>query len=217
MKCLTFIRHGESVANAGGITMPDREIPLSERGWRQAQALAETLELEPSTILVSRLLRAQQTAAPFCQRVGMRPVENPLLDEFAVIDPDLIEGLDGAQRRPFTQAYWQDPDPHRRLGQAADTFAEFSRRVEDFLEGLAALPDATVVFGHGIWFSLLTWRLQGHRAEDAEDMRCFRRFQLSAPIPNGAVFRLTQTGKAGWSVQPVSAAPGAQAVAQTSM
>jgi alpha-ribazole phosphatase len=201
MKCLTFIRHGESVANAGGITMPDRAIPLSELGWQQARALAGALAIEPSTILVSRLLRAQQTAAPFCQRFAMHPVENPLLDEFAVIDPDLIEGLDAAQRRPFTQAYWQDPDPHRRLGKAADTFAEFNSRVEGFIEALAALPDATVIFGHGIWFSLLTWRLQGHRANDAEDMQHFRGFQLSAQIPNGAVFRLAQIGTAGWSVK----------------
>jgi alpha-ribazole phosphatase len=216
MKCLAFIRHAECVANAGGITMP-APFPLSELGRQQARALAGTLELEPSTILVSGLLRAQQTAAPFCQRFAMHPVENPMLDEFAVIDPDLIEGLDAVRRHPFTQAYWQDPDPHRRLGKAADTFAEFNRRVEGFIEALAALPNATVIFGHGIWFSLLTWRLRGHRANDAKDMRCFWGFQLGAPIPNGAMFRLTQTGKASWSVQPVSTAPGAQAVAQTSM
>ncbi len=30
MKTLTFIRHGESTANAGGITMAHDAIPLSE-------------------------------------------------------------------------------------------------------------------------------------------------------------------------------------------
>jgi hypothetical protein len=67
---------------------------------------------------------------------------------------------------------------------------------------MGQLPDTTVIFGHGIWFALLTWLLLGHRAEDADSMRRFRRFQLDVPIPNGAVFQLTPTGAAGWSVQP---------------
>jgi broad specificity phosphatase PhoE len=117
-----------------------------------------------------------------------------------VIDPSLIEGLDGAQRQPFTQAYWDDPDPDRRMGREADTFAEFDNRVSLFIEEMALLPDTTVIFGHGIWFSLLTWRLQGHRAEEAEDMRRFRRFQLSVSMPNCAVFSLIQTSATGWSV-----------------
>ena len=32
MKTLTFIRHGESVANAGGVTMPHHIIPAVRLG-----------------------------------------------------------------------------------------------------------------------------------------------------------------------------------------
>lgn len=36
MKTLYLIRHAQSVANAGGISLPEREIPLSALGREQA-------------------------------------------------------------------------------------------------------------------------------------------------------------------------------------
>jgi len=52
MKTITFIRHGESIANAGGVTMAHDAIPLSELGKVQAQALAVALDLQPGRIVV---------------------------------------------------------------------------------------------------------------------------------------------------------------------
>lgn len=48
MKTITFIRHGESVSNADGITMPHNAIPLSALGLRQAATLANALNEEPA-------------------------------------------------------------------------------------------------------------------------------------------------------------------------
>lgn len=201
MKTLTFVRHGESVSNAGGVTMPHNEIPLSELGRLQARALAELLDVTPSTILVSRMVRTHQTAAPFSERFLMRPEVHPALDEFSVIDPVLIEGLTGAERKPFVQSYWDDADPDRRLGVHADTFTEFESRVNAFMVGMGTLPDSTVIFGHGIWFGLLLWRLLGYRAADSQGMRAFRRFQLGLPMPNCAVFSLLYMDTERWGVQ----------------
>ena len=39
MKTLYLIRHAQSTANAGGISLPEREIPLSELGEQQATQL----------------------------------------------------------------------------------------------------------------------------------------------------------------------------------
>ncbi|WP_314308814.1 phosphoglycerate mutase family protein [Kingella denitrificans] len=39
MKTLYLIRHAQSAANAGGISLPDQEIPLSTEGARQAAEL----------------------------------------------------------------------------------------------------------------------------------------------------------------------------------
>lgn len=200
MKELIFIRHAESVSNAGGPTMPHGAVPLSELGHQQAQLLARLIDVEPATVLVSFFLRTHQTAAPFCERFGVQPQVHPDLHEFSVIDPALIQGLLGPQRKPFVKAYWDDPDPLRRLGENADTFAEFDGRVSVFIEQMDQLPDSTVIFGHGIWIALLFWRLLGYEVSDAEGMKAFRRFQLALPMPNCAVFSLVPIGER-WSVR----------------
>lgn len=80
------------------------------------------------------------------------PVVEPLLDEFSIICPSLIEGMNGAQRRVVVRPLWDEPDPYRRSGAQADTFMEFQERVRRFIdERLDELPDGTVIFGHGIW------------------------------------------------------------------
>ena len=43
------------------------------------------------------------------------------------------------------------------------------------------------LFGHGIWFALLCWKLRGFSAADATGMREFRRFQRALPMPNCAL------------------------------
>ncbi|XXG31307.1 MAG: histidine phosphatase family protein [Ferrovum myxofaciens] len=201
MKTLTFIRHAESVANAGGITMPHHAIPLSDLGRLQARQLAAALDVKPAAVLVSSFIRTHQTAQPYCERFGVRPEVHPHLDEFSVIDPVLIEGLDGSQRKPFVKAYWDDPDPHRRIGVKADTFEEFDARVLAFIANMNNLQDLTVIFGHGIWFGLLLWRLLGYSADDAAGMRSFRQFQLGFPMPNCATFTLTHIEGAHWGVR----------------
>ncbi|WP_310165950.1 phosphoglycerate mutase family protein [Pseudoxanthomonas japonensis] len=41
LRSIYLVRHGESVSNAGGITMPHALIPLTEAGCKQADALSE--------------------------------------------------------------------------------------------------------------------------------------------------------------------------------
>jgi 2,3-bisphosphoglycerate-dependent phosphoglycerate mutase len=61
---LTLLRHGESAANAAGLFTGRWDVPLSERGRRQARRAAELL-LEsgavPDLVITSPLLRATQT------------------------------------------------------------------------------------------------------------------------------------------------------------
>ncbi len=111
----------------------------------------------------------------------------------------MIEGLRGQERKPFVQAYWDEPDPHRRCGVEADTFAEFDARVRAFQEGMQDILDAAVIFKHGIWFGLLLWRLLGYSVSDSVSIRAFRRFQQGFPMPNCAVFKLTHGGGNHWS------------------
>ncbi|MCL2524165.1 MAG: histidine phosphatase family protein [Betaproteobacteria bacterium] len=193
MSTLYLIRHGESLANAGGITMEHAAIPLTELGHQQAQALAALLPPEPAGVWVSPFLRAQETARPYCARTSRSPVILTLLHEFETIDPDLLQGMTGQERRPIADAYWQQCDPDRRMGARAETFREFARRVQIFCdEHLDALPDGAVLFGHGIWIGMLVWKLLGFSANDSFGMRAFRRFQSGLPMPNGAVYRFSK-------------------------
>ena len=198
---LYFVRHGESASNVGGVTMEHAAIPLTPRGVAQAAALAELLPAEPSRVLTSRFLRARDTARPFCERTGRQAEIHPLLHEFEMIDPALLAGMSGEQRRPIADAFWNRADPHERAGPRAETFAEFESRVDDFMGELATLPDRCVLFGHGQWLGLLLWKLMGCSATDSRGMRAFRRCQLGLPLSNGVVVVLESAGARQWRWQ----------------
>lgn len=195
---LHFVRHGQSVANAGGVTMEHAEIPLSPLGERQASRLARILQISPSRVLTSKFLRARETAVPFCEKAGCEAEIHPLLHEFETLDPDTIRGMTGEQRRPIADAYWQRGDLYERAGPRAETFDEFDDRVTNFMGSMESLPDGCVVFGHGMWIGLMLWKLAGFGVVDSRDMKAFRRFQLGLPMPNCAVYNLESVGAHRW-------------------
>ena len=197
-----FVRHGQSTANAGGVTMAHAEISLSVLGRRQAAMVAELLDVEPPLLLSSTYVRAIETARPFSKKTGCPITPHPLLHEFSALDAGLIEGMVTAQRRPMADAFWSAADPDLRHGPGSETFAEFSARVAGFAGELACRPPKTVLFGHGIWFALLCWRLWGFSGADATVMREFRRFQRALPMPNCAVYTLERGLKGEWLLQP---------------
>jgi alpha-ribazole phosphatase len=202
MKHIVFVRHGQSLANAGGVTMDHAAVPLTPLGHRQAERLAELLPREPSEVLASPFTRAQQTATPYCDRLGLSPRVHALAYEFHTFDPIVLEGMTGEQRKPHVDAYWQEADPTKRMGPKAETFREFETRVQTFMdESLPHLPDGAVLFGHGLWFGMLSWKLLGFRRRDGLGMKTFRRFQQGLPMPNGAVYHLLGANGTGWRIQ----------------
>lgn len=191
-KTLYIVRHGESEANQGGKTQPDKQIPLTELGIQQAQNVADRLSAHlphVGAVYTSEMLRTQQTGRFFCQQHAITPKILPCLNEFSIFDHNDILGLTGEQRRPLTQAYWQRANPDERCGELADTFTEFNQRIDDFLKKCQAFPDNSVCFGHGIWIGLLSWRLLGF-GSDSVAMKAFRPYQTALPMPNCAVYRL---------------------------
>ena len=78
---ILLVRHGETEGNAARILQrPD--MPLNERGMRQAEQLALRLVAHGFVhILCSDLLRARMTAAPLAARSGIAIEESPLLQE----------------------------------------------------------------------------------------------------------------------------------------
>lgn len=195
-----FVRHGESQSNAGGITMPHADIPLTAAGRLQAIELADRLPARPARILASPFLRAVDTARPYAERTAVAVELRPLLHEFDMIDPALIAGMDQSQRRPISDGFWQQADPRAQLGENAESFTAFAGRVTSFMSGsLVSLPDNTVCFGHGIWIGMLAWQLLGFPVATSDDMRRFRRFQSGLPLPNGVVYVLRELSPGQWA------------------
>lgn len=189
MPTIYLIRHAESTANTGGISLPNAEIPLSPTGKQQAQQLANSLTLCPSQIMTSAYLRTQETAQPWLDKLGMQAQSNPLLNEFTMIGYNIVKGLNGAQRLPYALNYRKRADLELRMGEDGETFREFYQRVDTFLQQLPNLQDQTVCFTHGFFIRLIIWRLLGMSIETQAQLREFFNFHGIA-IANTAVFQL---------------------------
>jgi broad specificity phosphatase PhoE len=77
---IVLIRHGEPGWERDGLAVDNP--PLTERGRRQAECLAEALRDEPfDEVLVSPLVRARETAEPLLRALGRDEVVAPWLEE----------------------------------------------------------------------------------------------------------------------------------------
>jgi probable phosphoglycerate mutase len=78
---ILIVRHGETDGNASRI-LQRADVPLNERGMRQADLLARRLSGQTFVhILCSDLPRARMTAAPLAALSGIAIEESPLLQE----------------------------------------------------------------------------------------------------------------------------------------
>lgn len=189
MPSIYLIRHAESTANAGGISLPNADIPLSDKDREQAEMLAQRLSIIPSAVFTSAFLRTQETAAPYLAKLGISASADALLNEFTMLGYSLVKGLNGAQRKPYANKYRRRADLDLRMGDDGETFREFYQRVDNFLQRLTTYPDQAMLFTHGIFIRLVIWRLLGMQVSNQTQLRDFFQFHGFA-IPNTAVFQL---------------------------
>ncbi len=131
---ILIVRHGETDGNAGRILQrPD--VPLNERGKRQAEQVAQRLCAHGFVhILCSDLERARMTAAPIAAGSGITIEENPLLQErnfgdlrglpYAVLKEDPF----GPDVAPPNGEDW--PTFHARVAEAFAFIVDRRRRVK---------------------------------------------------------------------------------------
>lgn len=193
MKSLYFIRHGESLANAGGKPLPNADIPLTDKGREQAVsrlAFWQTLNIRPSQIYCSHMKRTHETAMPFCEHYGMSTTTLGLLDELNTLAFEHIKDIMTDARRQMNAKWWQTVGLDDRDGVGADSFGEFLGRVDGFISRLDEFDDKTLFFGHGIWLGLLAYRLMNLPVRDNGDIQRFRAFQTAMPMHNTVLYRL---------------------------
>jgi probable phosphoglycerate mutase len=183
-----FIRHGESVANAGGRTKEAGTYSLTERGFRQAEQLAEALPQVPDLIVHSPYVRARQTAEPSIRRFAKTTVEEWPVQEVQYLDPALCVGTTQDERHVLAEEYWRRCDP-LAAAPNAESFVDFMMRTSGALEALALRSEPlTYVYCHGHFMRALVWLLLFRPTELTEmAMRHFRQMMQAYIVYNCAI------------------------------
>jgi probable phosphoglycerate mutase len=183
---IILVRHGQSVANAGGIPPDHITNPLTELGHAQAKAFAEKFDCVPTFFLVSPFLRARQTAEPLLQRFPAVPVEEWPIQEFTYLEPVRHNGTNEEQQMPHIQEYWERGDPSYVDGPGAESFTMFLDRARAAIGRLVRMaPGGCVVaFTHGLLMQAFRLVTLFPDATDAELMSNFRRFHFDNFIEN---------------------------------
>ena len=186
-----FIRHSESVANAGARTREAPTYPLSGIGFRQAEQLASALPVEPELIIVSPYIRARQTAEPAIRRFARARVEEWPVHEVQYLDPALCVDTTQEERRRLSTEYWRRCDPHE-AAPGAESFAGFIGRVSDAIRRLAQRTERrSFIFSHGQFIHAVAWLVLTRPAViDSEAMRRFHQFIHGSAVPNCSILPL---------------------------
>ncbi len=144
------IRHGQSTSNAEGRVQGQLDVPLSDLGLRQSEAVAQALAGLPVDALYSSpLRRAMETAELLAARLHL-PIRT---------DPRLMEihaGVFQGQRRsdlrthyPEELARWQSEDLDYRIPGGESRRDLIERGSEAFRTIATAGHDQAVIVAHG--------------------------------------------------------------------
>jgi broad specificity phosphatase PhoE len=96
-----LIRHGETDWSRDGRWQGWSDVPLNERGLRQARELVEPLARQhPTHLAVSDLTRARQTLQPLADALGLEPAVDPDLREIDVGTWAGLSHAEAAERFP---------------------------------------------------------------------------------------------------------------------
>lgn len=186
MPLIQLIRHGESIANSGGVSKTPACIPLSTHGEAQALALVELFPQPPELIVISPYIRTHQTAAPLRARFPEIPVETWPVHEFTYLNEIQYANTTEAQRSPGARGYWQRRDPLYCEGAGAESFADFISRVDALIKTLATRREQHIsIFTHSFFINAVQWRCLHHEAEvDADFIRGYLEFRQANPVAN---------------------------------
>jgi 2,3-bisphosphoglycerate-dependent phosphoglycerate mutase len=133
---ILLIRHGETPWNRIKRMQGHIDIPLADTGVAQARQLAERLAREArdgarlDAIYSSDLLRAQQTAAPLAEALGLQVQLREGLRERHYGEFQGYDYSELAERFPVAFAAWQTRDPDFAPAGGESQRAFFARVIE---------------------------------------------------------------------------------------
>jgi 2,3-bisphosphoglycerate-dependent phosphoglycerate mutase len=157
----TFLRHGESVGNLENRFQGHADFPLTDKGLRQALALAARWQAEGRQFehaFSSPLLRARQTAEAVC---GVLNVPLEFDPDWMEIDNGLLKGMEESE----AHAQFPPPafmTPYTRYGRTGESRWEVYLRAGKALQRLLdAPPGRTLVVAHGGILTMTLWAILG--------------------------------------------------------
>ena len=196
MRDIWFIRHGESTANAGGVTFDTTTVELTELGHRQAQDVSFSFDRAPDLVVMTPYLRTQQTAHYTLQRFPDVPQEIWQLHELRCLSHANYRGTTQAQRAPLVRAYWHRRDPSYHDGEGAETFTDFVSRIEMSLEKLKMRPEKFIaIFCHGHVMRVMRLLLARPQLSPADIMELMLDHSRNTPVQNCEIMRLSVKDK----------------------
>lgn len=183
---VVLVRHGQSVANAGGRTSDHDTNPLTDLGRTQSLNFAKHIFCEPTLFIVSPFLRAKQTAEPLRERFPDVPVEVWPIHEFTFLVPNSHKNSTEEDRQPHVADYWHRQDPAFLTGPGAESFTQFFDRAREAIRRLETTnPGGCIIlFTHGYFMQAFRLAVRFPNATDAELMANFLRFHLVNFIEN---------------------------------
>lgn len=199
---ITFVRHGESEANASGKIDTSTPGPdLTDIGRDQAHRVATLLsDRNFDGVYASRMVRSQQTAQPTARLQHHQVVVKPGFHEI------LAGQYEGQPESEAMQGYFQAPlqwlngDLSARIPGAENGF-EFKERVDQSLTSVAAAGKKNpVIFSHG--GTIMVWSIMS--AANAGD---YADKLQTDPVHNVGRVVLKGTPSTGWRIVEWVGAP----------
>lgn len=178
---IILVRHGETHWNVEHRFQGQKDSPLTERGRRQAAAMAglvrDLIRREGGAwrLVASPLGRAHDTATVIADATGLALETDPRIMEINVGDWEGLTWTEVSAGRDASSRHWIFDAP------GGETHDDVQARIEDFLAGLPPEPDRrVVVVSHGAAGRVMRGVYVGL---DREAM-------LDLDVPQDAVYRL---------------------------
>jgi broad specificity phosphatase PhoE len=155
---LYMLRHGETAWNTERRMQGTKDSPLTERGRRQALAVAYTLKAElaldpgPTIFWRSPLGRTRETAEIIGRELGLAPGDwrdDERLVELCYGEWEGFNWKEIEAHTPNALADWK-ADPHGFCPPGGESHLELRRRSASFLADVVAMGLRAVVVGHGV-------------------------------------------------------------------
>lgn len=205
-----FIRHGESLSNAGHPTLSPEFTGLTSLGMKQAEAITHMFPGSPALIVMSKYRRTQETAQPTIKRFPDARWEVwPDVHEFTYLSWSHSEGTTEQERQRYVDEFWQRNNPLYADGDGSETFIQFMSRISSALERLRySKKDFIAVFTHGYFMRAVRWYLQNRPTRiDSRSMEEFYKLRSTFDIPNGAILPIELRGREDFSIEKLIVPP----------